>query len=95
MPVDIERARDLAAQGCGIVAAARQLKISYTVLRRTGIQFPDTRSKLGPRTEALIASYLAGGTIRSVALEYGITFQRVQQILARQNVKRRPVGHPA
>jgi DNA-directed RNA polymerase sigma subunit (sigma70/sigma32) len=47
------------------------------------------------RNPEIIRKYLAGQTLRQLAAEYGVSFQRIHQILEQNEIKLRKTGRPA
>lgn len=44
------------------------------------------------RDFAIAQDYVAGDSLRTIAIRHGISYERVRQVLARVSVKRRPRG---
>lgn len=83
--------RDLAASGIFAREAAANLGVSYQGLTRTarhlGIKFerPGTGAQDSERSKEFKRRYLAGETLQQIGDVYGITRERVRQVLKRDH----------
>lgn len=83
----IEQIRALAAQGLTRPQAAEQLKLSYGTIVRyaisNDIQFKHAGLKTLPtvRTRQMAALYQSGKTLHEIGTQYGLTRERVRQLI--------------
>lgn len=85
-PAEIERMRQLAASGSTLGDAAKALGRPYCTVfvwaRKLGIAYADGYNRVdGERTVVIAKRYAAGETLQSIANDFGITRERIRQII--------------
>lgn len=94
----IEQIRNLAAEGLTRPQAAEQLKLHYgTVVKyaiSNGIQFKHASLKTLPtvRTRQMAALYQSGKTLQEIGIQYGLSRERVRQLITKFHGLRAPDG---
>lgn len=83
----IERLRELAAEGLTKPQAAKRMGVAYALVyqraRAAQIKFAPPRKPAGEREHTMRVLYLEGYTLQQIGDQYGLTRERVRQLLTK------------